>query len=128
MRREPVRAGELDDLPEAAFYLVGNIDQVKAKAEGRLRAGNDHPIAGSEIAGVGRDAVRSPGAAPRPGQVLIMRENLDVKQANSKQQEHDGHGYGEEPQRPRPEVRFRRGLVRAQLRGLALHRVDLLLN
>jgi F-type H+-transporting ATPase subunit beta len=25
--------GELDDLPEAAFYLVGNIDQVKAKAQ-----------------------------------------------------------------------------------------------
>jgi F-type H+-transporting ATPase subunit beta len=25
--------GELDHLPEAAFYLVGNIDQVKAKAE-----------------------------------------------------------------------------------------------
>jgi F-type H+-transporting ATPase subunit beta len=24
--------GELDDLPEAAFYLVGNIDEVKAKA------------------------------------------------------------------------------------------------
>ena len=28
-----ILAGELDDLPEAAFYLVGNIDQVKAKAE-----------------------------------------------------------------------------------------------
>jgi F-type H+-transporting ATPase subunit beta len=27
-----ILAGELDDLPEAAFYLVGNIDQVKAKA------------------------------------------------------------------------------------------------
>jgi F-type H+-transporting ATPase subunit beta len=25
--------GELDDLPEQAFYLVGNIDQVIAKAE-----------------------------------------------------------------------------------------------
>ena len=25
--------GELDHLPEAAFYLVGNIDQVKAKAD-----------------------------------------------------------------------------------------------
>ena len=28
-----ILSGELDDLPEAAFYLVGNIDQVKAKAE-----------------------------------------------------------------------------------------------
>jgi F-type H+-transporting ATPase subunit beta len=28
-----ILAGELDDLPEAAFYLVGNIDEVKAKAE-----------------------------------------------------------------------------------------------
>lgn len=28
-----ILAGELDDLPEAAFYLVGNIDQVKAKAQ-----------------------------------------------------------------------------------------------
>ena len=27
-----ILAGELDDLPEAAFYLVGNIDQVRAKA------------------------------------------------------------------------------------------------
>jgi F-type H+-transporting ATPase subunit beta len=27
-----ILAGELDDLPEASFYLVGNIDQVKAKA------------------------------------------------------------------------------------------------
>jgi F-type H+-transporting ATPase subunit beta len=27
-----ILAGELDDLPEAAFYLVGNIDEVKAKA------------------------------------------------------------------------------------------------
>ena len=27
-----ILAGELDDLPEQAFYLVGNIDQVKAKA------------------------------------------------------------------------------------------------
>jgi F-type H+-transporting ATPase subunit beta len=27
-----ILAGELDDLPEAAFYLMGNIDQVKAKA------------------------------------------------------------------------------------------------
>jgi F-type H+-transporting ATPase subunit beta len=25
--------GELDDLPEQAFYLVGNIDEAKAKAE-----------------------------------------------------------------------------------------------
>jgi F-type H+-transporting ATPase subunit beta len=25
--------GELDDLPEQAFYLVGNLDQVIAKAE-----------------------------------------------------------------------------------------------
>ena len=25
--------GELDDLPEAAFYLVGNVDEVKAKAQ-----------------------------------------------------------------------------------------------
>ena len=28
-----ILAGELDDLPEQAFYLVGNIDQVRAKAE-----------------------------------------------------------------------------------------------
>ena len=28
-----ILAGELDDLPEQAFYLVGNIDEVKAKAE-----------------------------------------------------------------------------------------------
>jgi len=28
-----ILAGELDDLPEAAFYLVGNIDQVRAKAQ-----------------------------------------------------------------------------------------------
>ncbi|MFN9934414.1 MAG: F0F1 ATP synthase subunit beta, partial [Cyanobacteriota bacterium] len=28
-----ILAGELDDLPEAAFYLVGNIDEVKAKAQ-----------------------------------------------------------------------------------------------
>ena len=28
-----ILSGELDDLREAAFYLVGNIDQVKAKAE-----------------------------------------------------------------------------------------------
>jgi F-type H+-transporting ATPase subunit beta len=27
-----ILAGELDDLPEAAFYLVGNIDEAKAKA------------------------------------------------------------------------------------------------
>jgi F-type H+-transporting ATPase subunit beta len=27
-----ILAGELDHLPEAAFYLVGNIDEVKAKA------------------------------------------------------------------------------------------------
>ena len=27
-----ILAGELDDLPEAAFYLMGNIDKVKAKA------------------------------------------------------------------------------------------------
>jgi len=27
-----ILSGELDSLPEAAFYLVGNIDQVKAKA------------------------------------------------------------------------------------------------
>jgi F-type H+-transporting ATPase subunit beta len=27
-----ILAGELDELPEAAFYLVGNIDEVKAKA------------------------------------------------------------------------------------------------
>lgn len=32
-----ILAGELDDLPEQAFYLVGNIDQVRAKAE-KLRA------------------------------------------------------------------------------------------
>ena len=28
-----ILSGELDDLPEQAFYMVGNIDQVKAKAE-----------------------------------------------------------------------------------------------
>ena len=28
-----ILSGELDNLPEAAFYLVGNIDEVKAKAE-----------------------------------------------------------------------------------------------
>jgi F-type H+-transporting ATPase subunit beta len=28
-----ILGGELDDLPEAAFYLVGNIDEVRAKAE-----------------------------------------------------------------------------------------------
>jgi F-type H+-transporting ATPase subunit beta len=28
-----ILAGELDDLPEAAFYLVGNIDEVRAKSE-----------------------------------------------------------------------------------------------
>ena len=28
-----VLGGELDDLPEQAFYLVGNIDQAIAKAE-----------------------------------------------------------------------------------------------
>ena len=28
-----ILGGELDDLPEQAFYLVGNIDEVKAKAE-----------------------------------------------------------------------------------------------
>ena len=32
-----ILAGELDDLPEQAFYLVGNIEQVLAKAE-KLRA------------------------------------------------------------------------------------------
>jgi F-type H+-transporting ATPase subunit beta len=28
-----ILSGEMDSFPEAAFYLVGNIDQVKAKAE-----------------------------------------------------------------------------------------------
>jgi F-type H+-transporting ATPase subunit beta len=28
-----ILAGELDDLPEQAFYMVGDISQVKAKAE-----------------------------------------------------------------------------------------------
>ena len=28
-----ILSGELDHLPEQAFYLVGNIDEVKAKAE-----------------------------------------------------------------------------------------------
>ena len=28
-----ILAGELDHLPEQAFYLVGNIEEVKAKAE-----------------------------------------------------------------------------------------------
>jgi F-type H+-transporting ATPase subunit beta len=28
-----IMAGELDDLPEQAFYMVGDIDQVIAKAE-----------------------------------------------------------------------------------------------
>jgi F-type H+-transporting ATPase subunit beta len=32
-----ILAGELDDMPEASFYLVGNIDQAKAKAE-KLRS------------------------------------------------------------------------------------------
>ena len=32
--------GELDDLPEAAFYLVGSIDEVKAKAEKILADSN----------------------------------------------------------------------------------------
>ena len=32
-----ILSGELDDLPEQAFYLVGNIDEVKAKAE-KLKA------------------------------------------------------------------------------------------
>jgi F-type H+-transporting ATPase subunit beta len=32
-----VVAGEYDHLPEAAFYMVGDIDEVKAKAE-RLAA------------------------------------------------------------------------------------------
>jgi F-type H+-transporting ATPase subunit beta len=27
-----ILAGELDDLPEAAFYLVGNVEEVRAKA------------------------------------------------------------------------------------------------
>jgi F0F1-type ATP synthase beta subunit len=27
-----VLSGELDDIPEGAFYMVGNIDEVKAKA------------------------------------------------------------------------------------------------
>jgi F-type H+-transporting ATPase subunit beta len=35
-----ILAGELDDLPEAAFYLVGNIDQVKAKAAKILSEAN----------------------------------------------------------------------------------------
>ena len=30
---EMAMSGELDDLPEQAFYLVGNIEEVKAKAE-----------------------------------------------------------------------------------------------
>ena len=32
-----ILSGELDDLPEQAFYLVGNIEEVKAKAE-KLKA------------------------------------------------------------------------------------------
>ena len=28
-----ILAGELDSLPEQSFYLVGSIDEVKAKAE-----------------------------------------------------------------------------------------------
>ena len=28
-----ILSGELDHLPEQAFYLVGNIEEVKAKAE-----------------------------------------------------------------------------------------------
>jgi F-type H+-transporting ATPase subunit beta len=35
-----ILAGELDDLPEAAFYLVGNIDQVRAKAAKILAEAN----------------------------------------------------------------------------------------
>ncbi|MGV2831428.1 F0F1 ATP synthase subunit beta [Myxosarcina sp. GI1(2024)] len=34
---EAILSGELDDLPEQAFYLVGNIDEAKAKAE-KLKA------------------------------------------------------------------------------------------
>jgi hypothetical protein len=30
--------GELDDLPEQAFYLVGNLDQVIAKANSKIRS------------------------------------------------------------------------------------------
>jgi F0F1-type ATP synthase beta subunit len=29
--------GELDDLPEQAFYLVGNLDQVIAKRNSKIR-------------------------------------------------------------------------------------------
>ena len=31
--------GDLDDLPEQAFYLVGDIDEAKAKAE-KIKAAN----------------------------------------------------------------------------------------
>jgi F-type H+-transporting ATPase subunit beta len=30
---EELLSGALDDLPEQAFYMVGNIDEVKAKAK-----------------------------------------------------------------------------------------------
>ena len=30
---EEILSGKLDDLPEQAFYMVGNIDDVKAKAK-----------------------------------------------------------------------------------------------
>ncbi|MFM7575634.1 MAG: F0F1 ATP synthase subunit beta, partial [Microcystaceae cyanobacterium] len=30
---QAILGGELDSLPEQAFYMVGNIDEVKAKAE-----------------------------------------------------------------------------------------------
>ena len=30
---EAILEGKVDDLPEQAFYLVGNLDEVRAKAE-----------------------------------------------------------------------------------------------
>jgi F-type H+-transporting ATPase subunit beta len=33
-----ILSGELDDLPEQAFYLVGDIEEAKAKAE-KLKKG-----------------------------------------------------------------------------------------
>ena len=34
---EEILAGKLDELPEQAFYLVGNLDEVKAKAADLLK-------------------------------------------------------------------------------------------
>jgi F-type H+-transporting ATPase subunit beta len=36
---QAILAGEVDHLPEAAFYLVGTLDDVRAKAEDIAREG-----------------------------------------------------------------------------------------